>query len=493
MQEYLTCHVDQKLSVYFYLDISCFKPYSKILPHIRCTGRYMSKKVLICHYRVGRTDGVSLEITKRASVLKEMGWEVFLLAGSGSDGADFIIPELDFDRTEVRKIAENSFNLINDYNNELELMNDISHLAGIIATKLKTVINKINPDFILIHNILSHGRHIASAMAFHSVLEESGIPSLATHHDFYWERDDFKKPSCNAIKQFLQKYVPPVLPQLEHAVISTRAAESLHKRSSIDAAVIPDTLDFEMTPWIKDEFNKDFLKTFDLSENDILILQATRIVKRKGIELILPILQKLNKKEFIGQLVGKKLYNGKIITEASKFVYVIAGYAEQEAEEYLQSIIAYLEENNIPYQNIQSGISAERVEGKGEKKFSIFDTYAYSDIVSYPSLFEGWGNQFIEAVFAKKPIMVYEYPVFKTDIKPQGYDVISLGSTSSINKQTGFLKLPDNVIETVCSKVIETLLSSKTVKKLDINFKTSKSNNSKDTLKVLMSKSMEHV
>ncbi|MCF6334284.1 MAG: glycosyltransferase family 4 protein [Spirochaetales bacterium] len=453
----------------------------------------MTKRVLICHYRVGRTDGVSLEITKRANVLKEMGWEVYLLAGSGSDGADYIIPELDFDRTEVRKIAENSFNLLKDYDNELELMDDIKKLAGIIAIKLKTVINKISPDFILIHNILSHGRHIASAMAFYTVLEETGIPSLATHHDFFWEREDFKEPSCKAVSQFLNKYVPPVLPYLKHAVISTRAAESLRNRSSIDAAIIPDTLDFNMEPWEKDKFNRDFLDTFNISENDILVLQATRIVKRKGIELILPVLEKLNSKEFLSQLIGKKLYNGKMITENSKFVYIIAGYAEQEAEKYLQSIIAYLEEKNIPYRNIQSRISAERIPGKGEKKFSIFDTYAYSDIVSYPSLFEGWGNQFIEAVFAKKPIMVYEYPVFKTDIKPLGYEVIDLGSSTSRSPQTGFLKLPDQRINNVCKDVIKTLISSDTIKKLDSNFETAKANNSRDTLKKLMKISMEHV
>ncbi|MCK5671962.1 MAG: hypothetical protein KAH95_01225, partial [Spirochaetales bacterium] len=130
---------------------------------------------------------------------------------------------------------------------------------------------------------------------------------------------------------------------------------------------------------------------------------------------------------------------------------------------------------------------------KSEKKFSIFDTYAYADIVSYPSLFEGWGNQFIEAVFAKKPIMVYEYPVFKTDIKPQGYEVIDLGSVSVQNPQTGFLKLPDETIEAVCINVIETLLSAGTVEKLEINFQTAKKNNSRNTLKVLMKRSMEHV
>ncbi|MCK5196779.1 MAG: glycosyltransferase family 4 protein [Spirochaetales bacterium] len=372
-------------------------------------------------------------------------------------------------------------------------MDDIDHLAGIIATKLNTIIDKINPDFLLIHNILSHGRHIASALAFYNVLKETDIPSLATHHDFYWERDDFKEPSCKAIDHFLQKYVPPILPRLEHAVISTRAAASLHKRSSINAAVIPDTLDFTMPPWEKDGFNKDFLKTFDLSGNDILILQATRIVKRKGIELILPIIEKLNDKIFLRQLVGKQLYNGKTVSETSKFVYIIAGYAEQEAEKYLQTIISYLEERNIPYRNIQSKVSAEREIDKSEKKFSIFDTYAYADIVSYPSLFEGWGNQFIEAVFAKKPIMVYEYPVFKTDIKPRGYEVISLGSTTLRNAHTGFLKLPDETIETVCNKVIDTLLSPKTAKELENNFKTAQKSNSKDTLKILMSESMELV
>ncbi len=453
----------------------------------------MGKTALICHYRVGRTDGVSLEIAKRVSVLREMGWEVFLLAGTGSDRADFVIPELDFDRSMIRKIADNSFNTLKDYGSDSSLMNDIIHLADIIAVKLKKIIGKVKPDFIFIHNIFSHGRHIASALAFYNVIKESGIPSLATHHDFYWERNDFKAPSCTAVMNFLKEYVPPVLPDLKHAVISTRAADILYKRTGISASVIPDTLDFSMPQWEQDEFNTGFLETFDLSENDILVLQATRIVKRKGIELILPVIEKLNKEAFLGRLVGKHLYNGKIITRASKFVYILAGYAEQEAEDYLQAIISYLKTRNIPYRNVQPKISAEREINKSEKKFSIFDTYAYADIVSYPSLFEGWGNQFIEAVFAKKPIAVFEYPVFKTDIKPNGYEVISLGSTIEEDTQTGFFKLPDSTIDSVCTTIIDTLLSQETTRKLEKNFIIGKANNSRDTLVRLMKKNMEHV
>ena len=34
------------------------------------------KKIAIVHYRVGRTDGVSLEIEKRKAILEELGHEV---------------------------------------------------------------------------------------------------------------------------------------------------------------------------------------------------------------------------------------------------------------------------------------------------------------------------------------------------------------------------------------------------------------------------------
>ncbi len=42
----------------------------------------------------------------------------------------------------------------------------------------------------------------------------------------------------------------------------------------------------------------------------------------------------------------------------------------------------------------------------------------------------GFGNAFVEAVFAKKPIAVFEYPVFKADIKKEGYKTISFGDKS---------------------------------------------------------------
>ena len=444
----------------------------------------MKKTVLICHYRIGRTDGVSLEIDKRADILRELGWKVYLLAGTGSDGADFVIPELDFDREEVRKITNNSFGSHADYPDEESLIDDIRDLAAAIHAELKEIITSLKPDRILIHNIFSHGRHIASALAFYTLLEETGIHALATHHDFYWERDDFKSPSCAGISAFLDKYVPPQLPGLQHAVISSRAALLLKERTGIEAEIIPDSLDFSMPLWVKDNFNKDFLESFDLNGEDIFILQATRIVKRKGIELMIPILEQLNREVSEGRLVGKTLYNGKTITENSRFVYLLAGYAEQEARDYLRTILDALDNRGIPYMNIQPRIAAERkVNKSGEKIYSLFDTYAFSDIVSYPSIYEGWGNQFIEAVFAGKPVAAFEYPVFLTDIKPKGYSYISLGSEFVKDPKTSFFTLHPERIKGICNEIIKVLTSPETPVLLKENFETGRKYNSREILK----------
>ena len=444
----------------------------------------MGKKVLICHYRIGRTDGVSLEINKRADILKELGWTVYLLAGTGSDGADYVIPELDFDREEVRRITNNSFGSISDYPDEDSLILDIESLAAKIYTKLKEIVDRLGPERILMHNIFSHGRHIASALAFYTFLKETDIKTLATHHDFYWERDDFKSPSCKAVSTFLEKYVPPTLPNLKHAVISSRAAVLLKERTGIEAEIIPDTLDFSMPLWVKDDYNKDFPESFNMNREDIFILQATRIVKRKGIELMIPILEQLNREAEEGRLTGKTLYNGKIITENSRFVYLLAGYAEQEAREYLHTIINTLKNRGIPYMNIQPRIAAERgVNKSGGKIYSLFDTYAFSDIVSYPSIYEGWGNQFIEAVFAGKPVVAFEYPVFLTDIKPRGYSYISLGSEFLKDPKTSFFKLHPERIKGICDEIIKVLTSPDTPALLEKNFEAGKKNNSREILK----------
>ncbi|MGH8597946.1 MAG: glycosyltransferase, partial [Gammaproteobacteria bacterium] len=48
------------------------------------------------------------------------------------------------------------------------------------------------------------------------------------------------------------------------------------------------------------------------------------------------------------------------------------------------------------------------------------------DLITYPSLYEGFGNAFLEAVYFRKPIVVNRYSVYMVDIEPLGFDTITM-------------------------------------------------------------------
>jgi mannosylglucosylglycerate synthase len=65
-----------------------------------------------------------------------------------------------------------------------------------------------------------------------------------------------------------------------------------------------------------------------------------------------------------------------------------------------------------------------RINEKGQKVYSLWDAYPHADLVTYPSAIEGFGNAFLEALYFNKPIVVNNYAIYETDIKPKGFKVI---------------------------------------------------------------------
>ena len=45
---------------------------------------------------------------------------------------------------------------------------------------------------------------------------------------------------------------------------------------------------------------------------------------------------------------------------------------------------------------------------------------------AYPSLIEGFGNAYLEAVYHRKPVFVNRYPVYDVDIRPKGFRNIEM-------------------------------------------------------------------
>ncbi|MHA1226694.1 MAG: mannosylglucosylglycerate synthase, partial [Candidatus Hodarchaeales archaeon] len=118
------------------------------------------------------------------------------------------------------------------------------------------------------------------------------------------------------------------------------------------------------------------------------------------------------------------------------------------------------------------------------------DSYVHADLISYPSLQEGWGNQFLEALKAKKPIILFEYDVYKSDIKPLGFETISLGSSLLTGRDSNNLvSVPEKVIRRAAELTIEFLQNKELREKVvDKNFQIGKEKLSLKALEGILKK-----
>jgi glycosyltransferase involved in cell wall biosynthesis len=86
----------------------------------------------------------------------------------------------------------------------------------------------------------------------------------------------------------------------------------------------------------------------------------------------------------------------------------------------------------------------------GHKIYSLWDAYLNADLITYPSLYEGFGNALLEAIFVKKLTIVNRYPVYNADIKPLGFEFIELDgfvNDSIVQETRQLLNSPDRIME----------------------------------------------
>ena len=93
-------------------------------------------------------------------------------------------------------------------------------------------------------------------------------------------------------------------------------------------------------------------------------------------------------------------------------------------EKHLRSFSQLLDISTIFVSDIigdERGTTAD-----GRKIYSLWDVYPFADVVTYPSLLEGFGNAFLESVYFRRPIVVNDYTIYAIDIKPKGFRAIEL-------------------------------------------------------------------
>lgn len=361
----------------------------------------MQKNIGFISFRFAGTDGVSLETSKWDYVLRELGHKCFYMGGEldTPEEISYLHEELHFQHPEVRRLYSESFG---NTNRPERLTRELHDCRIRIKKHIYNFIKKFNIDLIIPQNALTIPLNIPLGMALTEVIAETGIPVIAHHHDFFWERKRFLR---NCVWDYINSCFPPHLSNIRHVVINSSAANQLALRTGISSTLIPNVMHFEQEPDPIDEYSSDVPEALGIEKDELLILQPTRVVQRKGIEHALELVARLNMKATL----------------------VISHASGDEGYEYQQRVKEYAEMVGTKTLFVQDIIADKRgTTPDGRKIYTLEDIYPHADLVTYPSLVEGFGNAFLETIWFRKPILVNNYSIYSTDIKPKGFQVIEM-------------------------------------------------------------------
>jgi len=352
--------------------------------------------------RLAGTDGVSLEAAKWASIFESEGHLCFYMAGEFDkdkpNQRSLLAKEAHFKYPLVQEISRGCFGV---KIREPSITKKIHQTKDKLKKHIYEFIRGFKIDLLVPENVLAIPLNIPLGLAITEVIAETRIPTIAHHHDFFWERKRFL---IDAAWDYLNMAFPPHLPSIQHVVINSSQDNQLSLRTGISADVIPNVMDFENPPSF-DGYSSDIRESLGLEADELLILQPTRVVKRKGIEHSIELVSRLGLKAKL----------------------VISHASGDEGYEYEKRVREYSSIMNVDTLFISDIIKPYR--GKtsdGRKIYTPQDIYHHADLVTYPSNFEGFGNAFLEAVYFRRPIVVNNYSIYAIDIKPKGFKAIEL-------------------------------------------------------------------
>jgi glycosyltransferase involved in cell wall biosynthesis len=223
------------------------------------------------------------------------------------------------------------------------------------------------------------------------------------------------------------------LPTIQHTVINSSQVTQLILRAGVAATLVPNVMDFKNPPQPTDGYTDDLREELGIPEDHKVILQPTRIVQRKGIEHAVELTHRLGLPATL----------------------VISHASGDEGDSYSVRVREYSD-----LLSVNTVLCADRLGEKrgqtagGRKVYELADMYEQADLVTYPSTIEGFGNAFLEAVYFRKPILVNNYAIYDSDIRPKGFQTVEMEdyiTSEAISKAREVLTnqdLADEMVET---------------------------------------------
>ena len=382
--------------------------------------------------RIGGVDGVALETEKWIEVLKTMGHRVSILSGQFQERpmdpeSETLVPEMSFFSPESFWSQKKAF-----FYPETRVEELIEHLnlySKVIYKKIMHWIQERKIELLISENASALPSHLEMGMAINKAVHKTGIPTITHDHDFAWERGDRYISPHKEINDFISEVFPLRAPNSVHAVINTNAANTLKERFSREAINVPNVMDFDQPFGLFNQKNEKLHEHIGFKKTDLLLFQITRIVRRKGIETAIRLIHELNDKQIKLVITGN--------------------YADDAGSAYYNELVNQIHELKL---GEQVSFAYHLFHNKGlsngaEVRFSLSDAYAKARACTYFSTYEGFGNAFVEAVLAKRPIFVNNYkPVYMPDIGSKGFKTVMVENgelnTSAVNSMAEIIYKP---------------------------------------------------
>jgi glycosyltransferase involved in cell wall biosynthesis len=380
------------------------------------------RKIGFISTRFKGTDGVSLETIKWRQVLEKMGYACYYFSGLSDweSSRSMVVDEAFFGNPLILDIQERCFGATVRTES---LTGEIQAVRFRLKRALYDFVEEFGIDLIIAENALTIPMNIPLGLAITEFIAETGIPAIAHHHDFAWERQRF---SVSCVDDYLSMSFPPRLHTINHIVINSEARQQLSYRCGLSSIIIPNVFDFDTEPPVMDDYARGMRADLGVADGELLLLQPTRMVARKGIEHAIELANRLKER-------GAKL--------------LISHQEKDEGSEYYERTMDYARLLGVDVIIRPDIIGAERGTAEnGAKKYSLWDCYLNADFVTYPSTYEGFGNAFLEALWFRKPILVNRYSIFQQDIEPLDFDVVVMDTyitPDTVDTVKAILQSPD--------------------------------------------------
>jgi glycosyltransferase involved in cell wall biosynthesis len=249
-------------------------------------------------------------------------------------------------------------------------------------------------ELLVVDNICSLPLNIDASRVVARIAAEHPGCVVFRHHDLPWQRRNLLH---------LETEFPPREPDdALHITVNLRSRRELEARGYRNAVTVHNYFDFDAPPGERAATRR----AFGFTDDELVVFQPARAIERKNVPGGLRFTTRLS-------ALGLDLAPH----------YWLSGPAEDRYDQTLERIV---ERATIPF-----------TVGRAE---SAADGYAASDVIVFPSTWEGFGNPTIESIIARRPCAVFPYPVL-AEILAAGVRLFTTERPEAVAK---FLREPES-------------------------------------------------